>query len=134
MDNDDKKDAVRVWFHEIFAKRDFTRIEEVVSEDYTDGPGHQGKTGPDFVKEKYSKLDHVFSDIDVDLKQLVAEKNKVVAHYVMTATHIGPYLGIEATNKRFTQEGMTILEFEDDKVVYTFGVYDRQKIIKQLTE
>lgn len=129
------KKRVHIWFESIFAKRDFTMLEEIIASDYKDRPNQQGKTGPEFVKEKYLKLDSILSDITVNIEDLIAEGNKVVVHYKMRATHIGPFLGIEATNKQFIQEGMTIMQFDSKgKINFTFGIYDRQKIIQQLTQ
>ncbi len=129
-----RKKRVHIWFKEIFAKRDYSMLEDIVAPDYKDGPNHKGKTGPDFVREKYDKLDDLLTNISVELEDLIAEDNKVVAHYKMQATHIGPFLGIEATNKQFTQEGMTIMKFDSEgRINFTFGIYDRQKIINQLT-
>ena len=134
METDEMKERVNIWFKDIFSKRDFSRLEEIVASDYRDGPNHKGVTGPEFVKTKYMKLDEILTNITVDLPDLIAENNKVVAHYTMKATHSGPFLGIEATNKEFIQEGMTIMEFnQEGKINYTYGIYDRQKIIQQLS-
>ncbi|MHA2028315.1 MAG: ester cyclase [Candidatus Kariarchaeaceae archaeon] len=128
------KKWVSIWFEEIFAKRDYTMIEQVVSPDYKDGPNHEGITGPEFVRNKYSKLDNFLTNITVEIEDLIAEGNKVVAHYMMQANHSGPFLGIEATNRQFIQEGMTIMNFDPQgRIKFTFGIYDRQKIIQQLT-
>ncbi|MCE7733700.1 MAG: ester cyclase [Candidatus Heimdallarchaeota archaeon] len=128
------KERVQVWFKEIFAKRDYKMLEDIVSPDYQDGPNHKGLTGPKYVQEKYLKLDNILTNITVELEDLIAEGNKVVAHYKMRATHSGVFLGIEATNRQFIQEGMTIIEFDSTgKINFTFGIYDRQKIIQQLT-
>ncbi|MHA2054676.1 MAG: ester cyclase [Candidatus Hodarchaeales archaeon] len=126
MNTTEMKKNVRIWFQDIFAKRDFT---------YLDGPNHKGTTGPEFVRGKYNKLDNLLTNITVELQDLIAEGNKVVAHYKMNATHSGPFLGIDATNRDFIQEGMTVMEFDaKGKINYTYGVYDRQKIIQQLTQ
>lgn len=110
-------------------------LEEIVAPDYQDNPQQKGKTGPEFVKEKYLKLDTLLSNITVKIEDLITEGNKVVAHYKMQATHSGPYLGIEAANKTFTQEGMTIMKFDSNgRINFTFGIYDRQKIFQQLTQ
>lgn len=128
------KERVQIWFNEIFAKRDFTMLDEIVSPDYKDGPNHQGPTGPKYVKEKYLKLDKILTNITVELEDLIAEGNKVVAHYKMQATHSGVFLGIKASNRKFTQEGLTIMKFDSHgRINFTFGIYDRQKIIQQLT-
>jgi predicted ester cyclase len=67
-----------------------------------------------------------FKDMKLELLDLIAEGDKVVARWAMRGTHTGeaPYgrLGtVTATNKPINVSGITILQIAGGKVINTWG-------------
>jgi len=57
-----------------------------------------------------------FPDIKYDLKDVIAEEDKVALRYSLSGTHKGEYRGIAPTNKRFELTSLCMLRLADGKV------------------
>lgn len=64
--------------------------------------------------------------------QMIAEGDRVVAHYRMHGVHRGEFLGVAATGKPIHMDGMTIVRFVDGKFAERWGVLDLLPLCKQL--
>jgi predicted ester cyclase len=74
-----------------------------------------------------------FPDFRMEIVQLVAEDDTVVAHFRCSGTHRGEWLGIPPTGRRF--EGVDeiyILEVRDGKLARAIGVEDNVSRLRQL--
>jgi predicted ester cyclase len=63
---------------------------------------------------------------------LVAEGDTVAVRVTMTATHLGPFLGVEPTGRRVRYEGMDFFRFEDGKMVEHWTSTDDLGLMQQL--
>jgi predicted ester cyclase len=68
-------------------------------------------------------------DVKVQLEDLIAEGEKVVARWTATGTHKGAgkhaiFGSVKGTGKQLNVEGITILRFEKGRIVETWGVTD----------
>jgi predicted ester cyclase len=73
-----------------------------------------------------------FPDLQLDVKDLIGEDDKVVARIVVTGTHRGDYMGVEPTGKSIAYDEIFIFRFANGRVVETWGVVDIYAQIKQL--
>jgi predicted ester cyclase len=73
-----------------------------------------------------------FPDVRFTLDFLVAEGDKVVARWTAEGTHLGSFMGIPPTGKRFRQAGVTIMRFQDGKAVETWPHGDELGLLRQL--
>lgn len=76
-------------------------------------------------------------DVKVQLEDMIAEGEKVVARWTATGTHKGarkdPFFGnVKGTGKSLDVSGITILRFEGGRVVETWGLTDELAAVKQL--
>jgi predicted ester cyclase len=76
-------------------------------------------------------------DVKVELEDMVAEGDKVVARWRATGTHKGtskhPFFGeVKATGKPIDVTGITILRFQEGHVVETWGLTDELGGAEQL--
>lgn len=78
-----------------------------------------------------------FPDLEITLEDTIAEDDKVVARWTAVGTHKGggshPLFGsVKATNRALRVSGITILRFEDGRVVETWGLTDELGAARQL--
>jgi predicted ester cyclase len=74
-----------------------------------------------------------FPDFTMEIVELIAEGDKVVAHFRCSGTHLGEWLGVPPTGRRF--ENVTelyIFEIRDGRLVSALGVEDNLSRLSQL--
>lgn len=74
-----------------------------------------------------------FPDFEMRIVDLVAEDDKVVAHFKCSGTHRADWLGIGATNNRFEDvDEVYIFRVENGKLAGAIGVEDNLARMRQL--
>jgi len=95
--------------------------------------GYDGvEPGLDSVKRYYAGIWAVFPDARVNAEELIEVNDRVVVRFIMTGTHCGPILGLNATGRTVRLPGMTILRFKDRKCVERWSVTDSLSLLVQL--
>jgi len=89
-------------------------------------------TGAALMKQVWSTLLQAFPDLHVEIEDLVAEGDRVVARNTVTGTHRGAYLGLPAAQRRITWSEIFIGRLRDGRVVETWGVVDVAAQMRQL--
>jgi predicted ester cyclase len=108
-------------------------IDELVEPDATIRTPLPGDaTGAQVLKQVWSVLLRAFPDLQLDVKDLIGEDDKVVARIVVTGTHLGDYMGVEPTGKSIAYDEIFIFRFANGRVVETWGVVDVYAQMKQL--
>jgi predicted ester cyclase len=82
------------------------------------------------VAQSFSNL----SDAILRVEDMVAEGDKVVTRWTMTATHSGEFMGVPPTDRRLTMSGIIIDRFVDGRVVEAWESFDMHGLMAQLTE
>ena len=59
--------------------------------------------------------------------------DQVVAEWEVSGTHVGDYLGFQASNSQFTIHGITVVTRRDGKIVKESLYYDTQELARQLS-
>jgi len=74
-----------------------------------------------------------FPDFEMEIADLIAEGDKVVAHFRCSGTHRGQWLGVPATGRRFERiNEIYIFEVRGGKLISALGVEDNLTRIRQL--
>jgi len=114
-------------------RNDLDALDEMVASDITDhdpapgqGPGLEG------VKDYFSSLHAAFPDVHMDVEDMIAEGDKVVARVSVSGTHQGEFMGIAPTGNRVTITGIDILRITEGKVVEHWGKFDDLGMMQQL--
>jgi ketosteroid isomerase-like protein len=87
---------------------------------------------------EFEDRDEAFSDIELDLTPLDVAGDRACIEWVATVTHSGPLvidddeIVIEPTGKRCTLRGVTIAEFEGDRIKEFRQYWDEVAILEQL--
>jgi predicted ester cyclase len=89
-------------------------------------------TNKEGFREFIYSLWRAFPDIRIIFEDLIIEGNKVAGRYYLTGTHKGEFLDIQATDKQFKVNGMTIFSFRNEKVTERWNIVDIISLMGQL--
>lgn len=88
--------------------------------------------GIESVRRYYTAFWAAFPDVRVTTEDILETQDKVAVRFLITGTHQGPFLGLEATGKSTRLAGMTILRFEGQKCLERWSVTDALALAVQL--
>jgi steroid delta-isomerase-like uncharacterized protein len=129
--NDDKKQAA-LWY-EAFSKKDPAILDRILSDDWVDIPSPPGTPpGPTGVKPLLVRLTTTFPDLNLTIKDVLQDGNKVVVRAEMSGTQREDFMGFPAKNKKMSIQVVDIHEFRDGKIVRTWHTEDWMTGLRQL--
>lgn len=73
-----------------------------------------------------------FPDLQVEVQELIAEGDRVVARYTTRATHQGDFLGIPATGRRLAASGTSVYRVFAGRIVEEWWQLDLLGVMQQL--
>ena len=100
-----------------------------------DTPGFPEIHGVENFKKIAGRLRSAFSDINATIDEMIAEGDKVVVRWSVSATSSAPITmyGVEIpAGKRITRAGISILRFRRGKVIEETTYEDRLGVMQQL--
>lgn len=109
---------------------DFSPAEKYVHPDIVDH--FDNSRGIEAVKGVIKTFRSAFPDLQLTVINEIAEGDKVVHHWTMTATHKGEFMGIPPSGKKLTWTGITIVRIAGDKIVERWANVDVLSILQQL--
>lgn len=68
------------------------------------------------------------------VKKMVEEGNEIAVAWTWSGTHLGDIPGIPATGRKIAMTGLTIYDFEGDRLSGHWQVADRLSVFQQLTQ
>jgi steroid delta-isomerase-like uncharacterized protein len=108
-------------------------IDEVVDPDVRLGtPLPVDATGAEALKQVWAILLQAYRDLHVNVDDLIAEGDKLVARHTVTGTHWGEYMGLPPTGRSVTYSEIFIVRFADGRIAETWGVVDVLSQLRQL--
>ena len=74
-----------------------------------------------------------FSDVDMEIVDLIAENDKVAARFLCSGTHTGQWLGHAPSGRRFHRVAeVYFFEFTDGRISKAWGLEDTLRRLRQL--
>jgi len=83
-------------------------------------------------KQEAANVRRGFPDLESTIEDLIAERDKVVAHWRAHATHQGEYMGIPPTGNRVNFTGISIYRIEGGQIAESWGVSDDLGLMRQI--
>jgi steroid delta-isomerase-like uncharacterized protein len=120
--------------YEAINQNNLDALDEVVAPDITDHDPAPGQApGLEGVKQWFSSMHTAFPDFRMNVEDMIAEGDKVVARVRLSGTHQGEFMGIDATGNRVTITGIDILRINaDGKIMERWGNFDDLGMMQQL--
>jgi len=128
------KELVRKFYQEVWNERKAQCVEKYLSPSHAlvDPNAIDTKTGPEAYKEVVTRFMRAFSNLKFEVQEMVCEKDKVVASWMISGVHSGEYNGMAPTNKKLTVEGISIHQIADGKIMDTYSVWDTLGLMKKV--
>ncbi len=107
---------------------------ELIHPDFVDHePAHpEQPTGPESVRQTVRSLHDAFGGLRFEVRDEIAEGDKVVQLVTMTGRHTGPLMGQEPTGKRFAVRHVYIWRIQGGQIVEHWGSRDDLGLLQQL--
>ena len=130
MSVEDNKAAVRRFYQEVINGRNPDALDELL---VPDGVDHTfGSQSTEQAKQFFAMVYRAFPDLHVEVHDVVAEGDLVAVRSTYTGTHQGEFLGIPATGKQATTNGVEFFRMQDGKQVEHWGGPDTFSFLVQL--
>jgi len=128
------KELVKKFYQEVWNERKAQCVEKYLSPSHAlvDPNATDTKTGPEAYKTVLARFLRAFSNLKFEVQEMVCEKDKVVASWMITGVHSGEYNGLAPTNKKITVEGISIHQIADGKIMDTYSVWDTLGLMKKV--
>jgi steroid delta-isomerase-like uncharacterized protein len=130
----DHKAVVRRLYEELWNNRNLEVVNEIVSPSHAlHAPNISGSSiGPEAYKSQVLIFLAGYPDLRFSIEDLIAEKDRVVACWTLSGTHKGDFMGIPATNKKVSVEGMTVHNVASGKIMDSYSNWDALGMMQQL--
>ncbi len=133
MTVEENKALLRRIIDQAFNERNLGVVDELLSEDFV---GHSWPPEVDSSREGLKQLVNIFTvafpDLHVQIDELIAEGDKVVARVTTGGTHQSDLMGMAATGKRVSFAEVHIIRIANGKAVEHWGVEDSLGMMQQL--
>jgi steroid delta-isomerase-like uncharacterized protein len=130
----DNKAIVRGLYEEAWNKRRLELLDEIISPSHAlHDPNITGSAvGPEAYKRLVTRFITAFPDMRFTVEDIVAEKEKFAVAWTISGIHKGEYMGIPATNKKVSVDGITIHHFLNGKIMDSYTSWDTLGMMRQL--
>ena len=130
----ENKAIVRRLYEEVWNKRRLEVVNELISPSHAlQGPNIFGSSmGPEAYKRQVLSFLEGYPDLHWAINDTIAEKDKVVACWTISGTHEGDFMGVPATNKKVSVDGMTIHHIAGGKIMDSNINWDALGMMQQL--
>ena len=116
------KELVIGFFREGYVRHNYDFLMEHMAADYFDNSPCAARTNLECVNILKS-TEKTFSDMEVEILDLIEEDNKVAVRAQFTATHSAQAYGIPATGKRICFEALEVFRMENQLIAESWGYW-----------
>jgi len=127
------KARTQAFYDKVMTGHNVALIDSFCSPDYvehTTDPGYPPTR--DGLKKNFTDLFAAFPDLKIKVNFMVADSDKVVTYYTFTGTNSGPMMGMKATNKTVSVNGVDILTIKNGMATEHWDFNDQMAMMMQL--
>ncbi len=130
----DQLKAVMLRLYEAMNRGDFPELDHIIADDFVEHEPLPPRLAPnrEGVKQYVRLLRNAFPDVQFDIQDMAAEKDKVWARVVMKGTQREEFGGIPPTGKPVQMELVDIYRFARNQVIEHWSVTDQLTMLQQL--
>ncbi len=130
----DNKAIVRRLYEEVWNKRRLELVDEIISPSHAlHDPNVSGSAvGPEAYKRQVTRFITAFPDLRLTIEDIVGENEKLAVAWTISGTHKGEFMGIPATNKKVSVDGITINHIVNAKIMDSYISWDAWGAMQQL--
>jgi steroid delta-isomerase-like uncharacterized protein len=133
MSSEKNKAIARRAIDEIWSQGKLDVADEIYADDYVYHEVAAGEiSGREGLKQVVAMYRSAYPDLMFTVNDAIAEGDKVVLRWKAEGTHKGELMGIPATGKRTTAEGINIIRYESGMAVEEWTHWDVMGLMRQL--
>ncbi|SIR10945.1 conserved hypothetical protein, steroid delta-isomerase-related [Haladaptatus litoreus] len=117
---------------EVWSGGDLGVIDDLVAEDVVYHTPMMDMDGRDEYREMAEEVRKVFTDLEMNVEDVISSDDKVVVRYTTRGTHSGEMMGIEPTDEEIEMTGILIDRIEDGKIRERYDNADELGMFVQL--
>jgi steroid delta-isomerase-like uncharacterized protein len=120
-------------FEQAFRAGDQATIDELCDPslvDHNPAPDHEPTLAG--FKQKVAGFNAVFPDLEEDLQEIIASSDTVATRWVLTGSQHQELMGIPASGRRITVEGMNFYRLREGRVTDIWTQFDGVGMMQQL--
>jgi predicted ester cyclase len=119
---------------EMFTSGKFDGLGKYMNETYIEHQMMPGqKPGLAGLKEMMAGFRMAFPDMKYTTDHIYADTDMIWAHFTMTGTNTGSFMGMPPTGKKFTASGMDLIKLDaNHKAIEHWGYMDEHKMMQDL--
>ena len=104
---------------------DLSRIDEVIHPEFINHEAADARAqGPEGYAQTARRLRAGFSDLRLDVQDVIADGDRVAVRLMFEGTHDGPFLGMAATGRRVSAQHIHIFRVQDGLVAEHWACRD----------
>jgi len=131
---EDNATIARRWYQEVWDLGHIEAADDMASPDcklYGHAPGN-APVGLQEFKEFAHSIRAAFPDVKIIVEQTVSEGDRCVVRWRSEMTHMGVFMGAAPTRQRVTVHGMSLIRFENGKIVEGWDNWDQLGLLTQI--
>ena len=130
----ENKAIVRQLYEEVWNKRRLELVDEIISPSHVlHDPNLTGSgVGPEAYKWQVTRFISAFPDLRFTIEDVVGENDKLAVAWTISGTHKSEFMGISATNKKVSVDGITINHIVNAKIMDSYISWDVWGLMHQL--
>lgn len=130
----ENKVIIQRLYDEVWNKRKVELLHLLLSPSHAlHGPIFPGSSiGPEAYKQTLIVFTSGFPDLRFTVEEMVAEDEKVVCYWTISGTQQGEFMGVPATGKKVSVDGITIHHIANGKIMDTYVSPDMWGMMHQL--
>jgi len=135
MSVEKNKALIREFVEEVINKKRFDLLKEYCTDDFTIHIGTKGeiKGLEEFrIVNTETSGGTAFPDFKVSIEDIVAEDNKIVFRYTISATHLGEFMGAPPTGEKISWRAIVEYIIVDNKLSEGWICEDTMSIFAQI--
>lgn len=131
--SEENKALTRRIVEEVWNRGNLDFVDESFAPDYQDHNPRPGQEpGIEGYKGGVSMMRSAFPDLSLDIEDIVAERDRIALRYTLQGTHDGDFMGVPASGRRVSSDGMVFARFQDGRVVERWGIQDMLTLLQQI--
>jgi steroid delta-isomerase-like uncharacterized protein len=97
-----------------------------------DSPMFGHRQGRQAIRETYRALFEIFPDWDYQVEDLLIDRHRVAHPFIVTATHVGTFMGHAGSDRRFRIQGARFYRMNNGLIQTERRIYDFTGLLMQI--
>jgi steroid delta-isomerase-like uncharacterized protein len=130
---EEEKVLVGRCFGELWGEGQLDVADEIMSPDYVcHAPGARDLQGREALKELVGAYRRGFPQLQIEVRNQLAEGDRVVTEFDMHGDHTGKWMGVPATKRPMTLSCCAFSRVADGMIAEQWFEWERRKLLEQL--